>query len=143
MIATSAAELVPLILGSPATKPYLMLVGDKSLPTLPDALAAAGRGVRQVHVYTTREATSLASEVAGVDARWSVLFSPSSSSYVLPHLEQAGWRVKAHGDGQEMNIAAIGETTAAWLREHGYRVDAVAQTPDTGGVVQAIQSQSI
>jgi uroporphyrinogen-III synthase len=123
-----------------------MLVGDKTLPLLPVALEGAGRTVTKVKVYATAEAPGLAAAVAGLAGMeacaWGVLFSPSSSGYVLRHLEERGWRVRSAGgdseDRREIRLVAIGETTAGFLRENGFRCDAVASTPDAPGVVEAI-----
>lgn len=116
----NAEELAPVIVGAPLRapagthRPYLMLVGDKTLPTLPDRLGAAGRVVTRVAVYATAEAPALAADLGTLFAAlpplpppspsapeapaapapplppqprpWVAFFSPSSAAYVLPHL---------------------------------------------------------
>ncbi|WOO77895.1 Uroporphyrinogen-III synthase [Vanrija pseudolonga] len=147
--AISAASLAPLLLsvpprdGAAGYRPYLLLTGDKTLPTLGDALAAAGRQAIKVQVYATAPAPSLADDVGRLEAslRWAALFSPSSASYVLPLLEAAGFGVRPDGaQDRRLRIAAIGETTAAWLRDAGYALDAVAATPNAEGLLAAIDA---
>lgn len=128
----NAEQLAPVIVDAPARvataaagdgaragthRPYLMLVGDKTLPTLPARLGAAGRAVTRVPVYATAEAPTLGADLeaffaalspplsvspppappASVPAPtpappppplWVAFFSPSSAAYVLPHLEK-------------------------------------------------------
>lgn len=158
----SAAALAPLILDAPLRapssaasseggyRPYLVLTGDKTLPLLTECLRAAGREVRRVKVYETTADPGLGKAVRSLangssssggagegEAVWIALFSPSSSGFVLPHLEAAGYDLRA-GNGGRARVAAIGETTAAALRAEGWRVDAVAETPDAQGLVAAI-----
>ncbi|CAK9784819.1 tetrapyrrole biosynthesis, uroporphyrinogen III synthase [Cutaneotrichosporon oleaginosum] len=149
--AVSAAALAPLILAAPPRssrsgdavgagyRPYLVLAGDKTLPLLTDSLRGAGRAVERVKVYETREAPGLAAAVRALPPQpgWVALFSPSSAGFVLPHLEAAGFRLREGVEGRT-RVAAIGETTEAALREGGWRVDAVARTPDAAGLVAAI-----
>lgn len=116
---------MPLILGVPAAKPYLLLVGDKSLPTIPNALEAAGREYTRVQVYKTCEAATLRGDIQSLTLRpddWVALFSPSSAACVRRYLDLEG-----------VKVAAIGETTA-----EGLPVDAVAQTPDAAGLAAAV-----
>ncbi len=145
--AVSAAALAPLILGAPPRsqsevyRPYLVLTGDKTLPLLTDALRGAGRVVERVKVYETREDSGLRDAVGALQEEdvWVALFSPSSAGFVLPHLERAGYALRAEGgEGRRARTAAIGETTEAALRDGGWRVDAVARTPDAPGLVAAI-----
>ncbi|BEI88517.1 uncharacterized protein CcaverHIS019_0112350 [Cutaneotrichosporon cavernicola] len=162
--AVSAAALAPLILASPPRtlsrnrseekggpdrdggeereryKPYLILTGDKTLPLLTEALRGAGRVVERVKVYETREDLDLGRAIRnlrGLDEQdtWIALFSPSSASFVLPHFEAAGYALKKEG---RIRLLAIGETTESALRAGGWRVDAVAKTPDAPGLVAAI-----
>lgn len=143
--AISAKHLAPLLLSAPPRddttyRPYLILTGDKTLPTLGDELASAGRQVVKVQVYSTEPAPSLAADVGrlGKSLRWAALFAPSSASYVLPLLEGAGFGVRPDAQERRLRIAAIGETTASFLRDGGYALDAVAETPNAEGLLAAI-----
>ncbi|KAL1408500.1 uroporphyrinogen-III synthase [Vanrija albida] len=143
--AVSAASLAPLLLSAAPRgteyAAYLLLTGDKTLPLLGDALAAAGRRATKVQVYATAQAPTLAANVERLPRalRWAALFSPSSAGYVLPLLEGAGFGVRPASAGR-LRIAAIGETTAAFLREGGYALDAVAATPTAEGLLAAISA---
>lgn len=76
---------------------------------------------------------------------WLAFFSPSSAGYVVQHLDP-DFRAALtdlpdeSGEGRETRLrtVAIGETTSGWMRAQGFRVDAVAKTPDAVGLVGAI-----
>lgn len=99
--------------------------------------------------YETQAAAGLDRVVEEVDkaTKWVSVFSPSSAGYVLPLLEASGWALRNDDDELEeatttrrvcVRVAAIGETTAGFLRREGFRVDAVASTPDAEGLVAAV-----
>lgn len=99
---------------------------------------------------------------------WLAFFSPSSAGWVLPHLQLDGLEVllpqkeyqqppqqqeqsvaneaserteqQHHTAGRTLRVAAIGETTARYLREKGVRVDAVAEEPTALGLLRAIDT---
>jgi uroporphyrinogen-III synthase len=123
-----------------------MLTGDKTLPTLPDALGRAGRSLTKVKVYATRPRAKLGEDIDALDNRtdaWAVLFSPSSAAAVVLLLNRR-WRIRCHDDRESgearrtIRLLAIGETTASYLRER-FVCDAVAATPDPEGVLGALR----
>lgn len=149
--AVNAANLAPIILNAPPRHegygPYLVLIGDKTLPLLSNALSGAGRRLNRVQVYETTCAVSLPSSLGEVHEGWVAFFSPSSAVCVLPLLEgkaQLPWDAsvvaKPRGTGPRIKIAAIGRTTEGYLREQGLRVEAVAETPDPEGLLAAIKA---
>lgn len=85
---------------------------------------------------------------------WLAFFSPSSAGYVLPLLQPSvreamtiqpvsGMQVEVDGEEEGggkviVKVFAIGETTRKWLESQGVRVDRVAEAPDAGGLLNAI-----
>lgn len=156
--AKSAKELIPLLLAQPhphsqsqsqssqlhegqarSNRPYLLIRGDKSLEEIPQALHKTGRNVKAVVVYSTSARPTLADDIArectglGPDSRtWLAFFSPSSAGYVIPLLSPD--IVRSSGT----RIAAIGETTRAYLEGRGVEVHAVAEEPSAKGLLAAI-----
>lgn len=129
--------------GSSPYRPYLIIRGDKSLEEIPAALKQAGRDVVELTVYSTSPRSDIAQSLA-VALRtvcqneapptpiWLAFFSPSSASYVLPHiptglLEQS-----------RLRYFVIGETTRSYLEEQGMTVHAVAGEPNARGLSTAI-----
>ena len=133
--------------GNAEYRPYLLIRGDKSLEEIPTALQAAGRTGVETIVYSTTPRPSLPDDIASTlsDLRpqpfwtstsnptWLAFFSPSSASFVFPHLPS---NLLSLG----MKIFAIGETTRAWIEGHGWKVDAVGEEPTAKGLLEAISS---
>lgn len=129
--------MLPLLLahspGQPESKsesdrPYLLIRGDKTTNELQDGLSTAGRRYREIVAYTTSARPELRDALHDMKGDWLVFFSPSSAEMVrslAPDL---------HG-----KIAAIGETTATYLRISGCLADAVADEPTAEGLLRAIQ----
>lgn len=137
--ANSAAQLVPILLSS-AVSPLLILRGDKSTEEIPRALNANGRAYHEVIVYRTSEVPGLRERLTEAlgqmgNGGWLAFFAPSSAGMVLGHLREMGVDVPPSGG---MKVAAIGETTRAFLQGEGVRVDAVAKEPTAAGLAKAI-----
>lgn len=151
--AVNAASLAPIILKAPPRHdgygPYLVLTGDKTLPLLSEALLRDGRRLTRVQVYETASAACLPSTLSCVEIRegWAAFFSPSSAACAIPLLEgrvRLPWDTsvvaRPRGSGPRLRLAAIGRTTEGYLREIGLRVEAVAETPDPAGLLDAIRA---
>lgn len=108
-----------------AELPLLFLAGDRRRPELPARLSGAEIAFEEITVYRTQTE----SPSPNVDAAdWLAFFSPSGVEAWLRQETSSGAR-----------IAAIGETTAAALREAGFEVDAVAQEPTPESLLEAVR----
>ncbi|ORY25159.1 Uroporphyrinogen-III synthase HemD-domain-containing protein [Naematelia encephala] len=155
--ARNSSQLVPLILDHPANlnRPYLILRGDKTLDEIPNQLRKVGRQFHQVEVYETRQDPDLVESLMEIKGRsiipdgkdiWLAFFSPSSAGMVLPHLlsleDELGplpGRLGQTGQKARIKVLAIGETTRAWCEKEGIAVAAVAEQPNSHGVLQALK----
>ena len=129
--------------GSSPYRPYLIIRGDKSLEEIPAALKQAGRDVVELTVYSTSPRSDIAQSLAvalqtvcqneaPTTPIWLAFFSPSSASYVLPHIPTGLL------DQKRLCYFAIGETTRSYLEEQGVTVHAVAGEPNARGLSTAI-----
>ena len=109
-------------------KPYLFLCGNRRRDVLPDALQEAGTPFEELIVYETGLRTALDIPDAR-EGDWLAFFSPSGIEAVTQHAAD-----KAKG----YQVAAIGPTTASALRDGGWAVDAVAETPSPDALADAI-----
>ncbi len=153
----SAAALAPFILdalGGTATKPLLLLEGDKTLPTLTEELRDRIPLHHQL-VYRTETDPQLESslqQIVGLlesessapsSQIWLVFFSPSSSRPVSDALRRLG-KMKMEAGGVSFDarlvfdIAAIGKTTAEDLVGMGLPPKATASTPTAKGILDAL-----
>jgi uroporphyrinogen-III synthase len=110
-------------------KPYLFLCGNRRRDTLPTALREAGTPYEELIVYETHPRTAI--DLPPPDpGDWLVFFSPSGIDAVAA---QSAAVVAAY------RMAAIGPTTAAALRDHGWPPEAVAEAPAPSPLVAALQ----
>ncbi|NBB75309.1 MAG: uroporphyrinogen-III synthase [Bacteroidetes bacterium] len=123
-----AAALASMI--AKTEKPYLFLCGNRRRDTLPAALQEAGTPYEELIVYEThpRAAIDLPDPDSG---DWIVFFSPSGIEALAAASAEA---VPAY------RVAAIGPTTAAALRDHGWPPEAVAEAPAPSSLVAALQA---
>lgn len=77
------------------------------------------------------------------DLWWIVFFAPSAAAHALPAL-RAYFSLAMPEESSPLRrarIAAIGPTTASYLREEAnLRVDAVAEAPNADSLVVAVES---
>lgn len=126
--AGSAAALASVIASKKT--PYLFLCGNRRRDTLPIALQEVGTAYEELVAYETYLRTEIDLPEAH-SGDWLVFFSPSGIEAVAEQSTEAasGYR-----------WAAIGPTTGAALREHGWSPDAVAAAPTPESLVAAIQA---
>ena len=154
--AGTAERLAGFILGEGGEgRRVLYLTGDKNRETLPGVLGAGGVALETLEVYgTTGSSTfrddlraALARAPAGkshmhagghvscfslADGGWVVYFAPSAAAFVTPVLCEE-LRLDA------LNVAAIGPTTATFLRDTlAVRVDVVAPRPTPDALCNAV-----
>jgi uroporphyrinogen-III synthase len=136
-----------------ASRSYLFIRGDKSANNLQPILRDAGHTVYETQVYSTSlnpefaglvksEIASLAASDAPGGVIWLAFFSPSSAGYALPYLTPLLDSAAVGETGPRVRVAAIGETSRAFLAESGITVHAVADEPNARGLVGAITSAS-
>jgi uroporphyrinogen-III synthase len=112
--------------------PYLFLCGNRRRDTLPDVLRDARTPFEELVVYETVLRTDLDVPPAQ-PGDWLAFFSPSGIEAVMQY------GVTAEAD---FRIAAIGPTTAHALRDRGWTVHAVADTPSPEALGTAIRDAS-
>lgn len=124
----TGAALAARIAAEAPEETLLFLSGSRRRDDIPNGLKAAGVAYDEQTVYETHHRTTLG--LPPPDAHpWLVFFSPSG-------LEA----VRATGANlAEYRLAALGPTTAETLRDAGYTVAAVAETPGPEPLVAAIQ----
>lgn len=126
--AKTAAQLLRLIPAEELKdKNFLVLRGNRSLRLIPDALAAVAK-IQEAIVYQTvaieqsRETLNeIKEKLARGEIRAICFFSPSGAEEFLKRFENFSQR--------EVKIAAIGETTARFVKANDLRVDFVAANP--------------
>lgn len=128
----SAKALAELLVDEAPGTPLLFLSGNRRRDTLPSGLDAAGIPFEEQVVYETLLRTDITLPPPRRGC-WLAIFSPSG----LEAVKKADV-----GSLGEYRCAAIGPTTADFLREEGLQVRAVAETPSPQGLVQAITTAS-
>jgi len=134
----------------------LYLTGDKNKETLSRIVAEGlGEGVlRELRVYATHGVRDFESSLRRAlrgesdddEPWWIVLFAPSGASHVMPALRKhfsmtAGKSSPRSGRGRRARLAAIGPTTAKYVREDlGFEVDAVADAPTAESLVLSLMN---
>ncbi|KAI0033502.1 tetrapyrrole biosynthesis, uroporphyrinogen III synthase [Vararia minispora EC-137] len=137
----------------------LYLTGDKNRDTLSNIVKEARLKIREEQVYRTDgvELGAFEESVLGTmkeeadpqrpasgEPWWIVCFAPSSTSHVLPVLRR---HFHLPGDDStsedasktRARLAAIGPTTADFLREQSLRVDAIPSRPSADALVEALR----
>ncbi len=135
----TAEQLANFILAEqPRPTKLLYLTGDKNRDTLPNILGGAGVILHSLKVYETQGSSTFLQQLKGiVPVRptvpwWIVFFAPSAAEFVLPSLRE-------QFDLDTVNVAAIGPTTATFLRETlGLRVDAIPSKPSAEELLRVI-----
>lgn len=135
--------------------PLLILEGDKNGPNLTDTLGDAVRYER-LETYATgpREdlgpdvmhlCKTLAADSSWNRAAWLVFFAPSSAKAVLDCLELTEFASGLPREGSppiesmlRFRLAAVGNTTAAYLADRGFEVETVARQPTAEGMRVAL-----
>ncbi|KAH7925020.1 tetrapyrrole biosynthesis uroporphyrinogen III synthase [Leucogyrophana mollusca] len=132
------------------------LTGDKNRDTLPSLLEQGGIDLEPLQVYATRGSSRFAKDLADVlhptplcsDSQeawgWIVFFAPSAAEFVTPTLRSSFILPMAAESPPirptpNVKIAAIGPTTAAFLRETlSFAVAVVASKPNAEDLASAI-----
>jgi uroporphyrinogen-III synthase len=126
----SGAALAQAMLASGAAGPVLFPCGEKHREELPAVLRERGLEVHEVVCYTSILASPSQAGDALVRGTMVVVASPS----VLELL------VGASDPAERPRLIAVGPTTAASARAHGWLPAAVAREPSMQGVAAAISS---
>ncbi|KAH9996171.1 tetrapyrrole biosynthesis, uroporphyrinogen III synthase, partial [Russula compacta] len=161
---SGTAERLARYIAQDATKEerLLYLTGDKNRDTLSRIVREAlGEGViRELRVYATRGVRDFEGCLARAlrrgeadedddDLWWIVFFAPSAAAHALPALRahfslampEESSPLRREPRLRRARIAAIGPTTASYLREEArLSVDAVAEAPNADSVVAAVES---
>ncbi|KAF9508794.1 hypothetical protein BS47DRAFT_1365710 [Hydnum rufescens UP504] len=134
--------------------PLLYLTGDKTTGILASTLTADGLDIHPAQVYKTWTRESFNNDVnpiiewlrdgPEVQSLWIVFFAPSSSKAVLPtirrHFDLASSSESNESGRLFTRVAAIGPTTAAFLREREHlRVDVVPAQPRPLALAESIR----
>ncbi|KAK0442098.1 tetrapyrrole biosynthesis, uroporphyrinogen III synthase [Armillaria borealis] len=135
----TAEQLANFILAEqPRPTKLLYLTGDKNRDTLPNILGGAGVVLHPLKVYETQGSSTFPQHLKGIVPLrptvpwWIVFFAPSAAEFVLPFL-------KEQFDLDSVKIAAIGPTTATFLRETlRIRVDAIPTKPSAEELLRVI-----
>ncbi len=134
----TAEQLANFILAEqPRPTKLLYLTGDKNRDTLPNILGGAGVILHSLKVYETQGSSTFLQQLKGIvpvrPTVWSIVFfAPSAAEFVLPSLRE-------QFDLDTVNVAAIGPTTATFLRETlGLRVDAIPSKPSAEELLRVI-----
>ncbi|KAI6137664.1 tetrapyrrole biosynthesis, uroporphyrinogen III synthase [Pisolithus tinctorius] len=148
----SAEQLAKVILEDgdvSGSKKMLYLTGDKNRDTMSKMLTQGGVEMEELQVYETCGSSTFAhdledalrkAESAGAWG-WIVFFAPSAARYVYPALCDRFFfrRLDDTGGTEIAKVAAIGPTTASFLREEmGLRVDVVAPKPNPAELANTI-----
>jgi len=135
--------------------PLLYLTGDKTTGILASALTTDGLEIHPAQVYRTWTRENFDNDVnpiiewlrdgPEVQSLWIVFFAPSSSKAVLPtirrHFDLASSSKSDESSRLLTRVAAIGPTTAAFLREREHlRVDVVPAQPRPLALAESICS---
>ncbi|KAI6164037.1 tetrapyrrole biosynthesis, uroporphyrinogen III synthase, partial [Pisolithus thermaeus] len=144
------------------SKKMLYLTGDKNRDTISRILTQRGVGLEELQVYETHGSSTFVHDLedalgragfVGCDANeawgWIVFFAPSAARHVYPALcdhfffrrlvDKGGVDDHGHGRKEIAKVAAIGPTTASFLRdEMGLRVDVIAPKPTPAELASAI-----
>ncbi|KAJ3868517.1 tetrapyrrole biosynthesis, uroporphyrinogen III synthase [Lentinula novae-zelandiae] len=139
---------------TPGNRPkcLLYLTGDKNRETLPKVMDEGHVDLVSLQVYKTCGSSRFSHDLSEVlqgserDAEiWIVFFAPSAAEFVYPHL-QAQFRFRStdtkssNDDKPLVRIAAIGPTTASFLRDNlRLHVDAIPAKPNPDLLVEAIR----
>jgi uroporphyrinogen-III synthase len=123
-----AAALARAMLAAGCQGPVLFPCGETHRDELPSILRAGGCEVEEVVCYRSVLASRAQAEAAAARASLLVVTSPRVMQLL----------VDSCPSHQRPRLVAIGSTTAASAQASGWRPDAVAGKPSTGGVASAI-----
>jgi uroporphyrinogen-III synthase len=133
----SAAALADAIIEAGRQRSILFLRGRRARRELPERLAAAGREVEELEVYTTEDApfdaALLSQMIRGGRIAASVVTSPSAAEAIRGRLAPREWK-----RWLDTSIVVPGETTGAALGAHGASRVVVARTPLEDGLAEAL-----
>ncbi|KAJ3986976.1 tetrapyrrole biosynthesis uroporphyrinogen III synthase [Lentinula detonsa] len=134
-------------------KCLLYLVGDKNRDTLPKLMDEGHVGLASLQVYETCGSSKFPADLSEAlkgrekdDDFWIVFFAPSAAAFVFPYL-QMHFRFRtidtsqlSTDDRSLVRIAAIGPTTASFLRDNLHlHVDAMPSKPNPESLSKVIQ----
>ena len=154
------------IIHANSTKSFLFLRGDKALDTIPKALQSNNWKCEELIVYQTcnisieeftprwKEIVNYSNTTQIHELPWKsinfVIFSPSGFETILQCTDmgvllQNNQIITYSNHPQQyskfkINIIAIGNTTATAIKNKGYTVDGIANTPDANGVSDVLQN---
>ncbi|KAI0338559.1 tetrapyrrole biosynthesis uroporphyrinogen III synthase [Trametopsis cervina] len=129
-------------------KTLLYLTGDKNRDVLPSILKSGNVQLHTLQVYKTQGASSFPTNLRNIiqhspsaDGWWVVYFAPSAADFVTPILREHFAIPNASDELSSTRIAAIGPTTATFLRDELLiRVDVVSPKPNAESLVSSIQT---
>ena len=123
---------------NPSTKPLLFLCGHLARPEVVDLLNNSGITTKSLCVYETVPHVHFKDEFKvfrnlNGDPNLIVFFSPSGADFTLPTIAENARNFN------DIKIVAIGQTTASWLEQRGYKVRGVAKKPTATSLSECIQ----
>jgi len=132
-----------------ANPTLLYLTGDKYRDNLHKILKEGGFELGVLQVYGTHGSSSFASDLEraiksiSADRWWIVFFAPSAAEFAVPVLLKFFDLLPSDLTGGQPSpgprVAAIGQTTATFLRENlNLRVDVVPSKPTPEDIVEAV-----
>ena len=119
------------------TKPLLFFCGQLARPEVVDALKNSGINTKSLCVYETLPYVYFKEEfkeflIANGDPNLIAFFSPSGADFTLPTITEIARHLN------DIKIVAIGQTTASWLQQRGYKVQGVAKKPTAKSLSECI-----
>ena len=123
---------------NPSTKPLLFLCGQLARPEVVDLLKNSGITTKSLCVYETIPHVNFKDEFKDFlnlngDPNLIAFFSPSGADFTLPTIAENARNFN------DIKIVAIGQTTASWLEQRGYKVQGVAKKPTATSLSECIQ----
>lgn len=116
----------------------LFLAGDKRRDLIPQALDKANIPFRELQSYATCAHPDLLNRLRTLEtqdnAHWAVYFSPSGLKFIKSSLPTSKLLLSSN----KIKIAAIGPTTADYIKQLNLFVHVVAEKPDPQHLINAI-----
>lgn len=120
------------------TKPLLFFCGQLARPEVVDMLKNSGITSKSVCVYETIPNVHFKDEfkeflISNDDPNLIAFFSPSGADFTLLTIAENARNFN------DIKIVAIGQTTANWLQQRGYKLQGVAKKPTAQSLSECIQ----
>lgn len=117
---------------------FLFPCADKPRPEVPEGLVGLGAAVHHEVVYRTEPASEAAAQLSDLirgQPTWVAVLSPSAVDSLFSAAFQGGFEVR------DLNLVAIGPTTASHAEGRGLNVTAVADPHTSEGLLEALVEQ--